>query len=141
MTEIQTRLIRNAAARGKYAALYHHLEAIKLREKEWKVSFSELEVILGFHLPDSARLHRPWWANQKSSNGHSHAWAWQAAGWATSAVELDRETLVFKRLHPPGTSVEHSRVDLDAEFPPHHAGHWPAGTTLSRAEIYTDSGR
>lgn len=141
MSEKLTRLIQNAVARGKYAALYRYLETIPAQKNEWGVSFAELETILGFSLPESARLHRPWWANQKSSNGHSHAWAWQAAGWATSSVELDKEKLVFRRVNPLVSIVAQGQIDLDAVFPPHRAGPWPEGITLSREEIYSDSGR
>jgi len=64
---------------------------------DWRVSFSEIETILEFTLPDSARLHRPWWANQTRGDGHSHSLAWQAAGWKTREVDLVAETLVFER--------------------------------------------
>ena len=53
--------------------------------------------MLGFRLPDSARLHRPWRANSRKGSGHSHALAWQAAGWRTARVDLEAETLVFRR--------------------------------------------
>ena len=62
---------RQMAAQSKYQRLYTHL--CSLAAKEWKVSFSEIESILGFDLPPSARLHRPWWANQGGGNGHSQA--------------------------------------------------------------------
>lgn len=59
MSEQRVQLVRSAAARGKYAALYHHLETMPLPKNEWSASFADLETILGFQLPDSARLHRP----------------------------------------------------------------------------------
>ena len=73
------RLVQDAASRGEYAPLYRHLAA--LGESDWRVSFAELEAILGFELPASARLYRPWWSNQKRGAGHSHALSWHAAGW------------------------------------------------------------
>ena len=88
-------LARNAAARGKYAPLYRHLSAKD--GADWRVSFAELEAILGFELPASARLHRPWWSNPKRGAGPSQALAWHAAGWRTRAVDLEEETLVFER--------------------------------------------
>ena len=51
------RLLREVAARGKYAPLYRRLSASC--GAEWRASFCEVEAILGFRLPDSARLHRP----------------------------------------------------------------------------------
>lgn len=128
MSEQRVQLIRSAAARGKYAALFHHLEAMPLPENRWDVSFADLETILGFPLPDSARLHRPWWANQKQGNGHSHALAWQAAGWETSSVNITGETLVFKRTIPLKVAAARGRIDpgvLQAQ--PGQDTSWPDG--------------
>ena len=86
-------LLRQAAQRGKYAPLYRHL--MDLRGKEWPTTFSQIEDVLGFKLPDSARIHRPWWANQGERGGHSHALAWEMAGWRTSRVDMAGETVVF----------------------------------------------
>lgn len=83
-----------SAPPGKYAPLYHHLSA--RRNEEWRASFGEIEAILGFRLPDSARRHRPWWAN----GGHGQAHAWLAAGWRTHSVDFGKETLVFERMAP-----------------------------------------
>lgn len=87
-------LMADAVRRGKYAPLFHHLERIK--SAEWSTTFAEIERILGFSLPDSARLYRPWWANAEKS-GHSQAMAWSVAGWKTADVDLEGERLVFKR--------------------------------------------
>ncbi len=85
------------AERGKYAPLFHHLR--ELRRREWKATFSEIEKVLGFKLPDSARIHRPWWANQGERGGHSHALAWEMAGWKTSQVDMAEESVVFVEAH------------------------------------------
>ena len=66
------------ANRGKYQRLYTHL--CSLTTEEWRTSFSEIEYIIEFDLPASARFHRPWWSNQTGGNGHSQALAWSAAG-------------------------------------------------------------
>jgi hypothetical protein len=84
------------AQRGKYAPLFDHLE--KLGRSEWAATFVEIEVILGFSLPDSARIHRPWWANQGERGGHSHALAWEMAGWKTTQVDMVNERLVFMKM-------------------------------------------
>ena len=134
--------------RGKYAPLYRRLCARAGRE--WRVSFADLEALLGFTLPESARLHRPWWSNQRNGGGHGHALAWQAAGWKTRAVDLERETLVFERAAGTGTSgdpgvararVQRRSIDLDDVFPPHDPGPWPDGLSLRREEVYDDRGR
>jgi hypothetical protein len=89
-------LLRQMAQRGKYAPLFDHLET--LRRSEWPATFVEIEAILGFSLPDSARIHRPWWANQGERGGHSHALAWEMAGWKTSQVDMVNEQLVFAKM-------------------------------------------
>ncbi len=143
MASAHDRLVRDAAARGKYSALYRHLTA--MAGSDWQVSFAELEAIIGFVLPDSARLYRPWWSNQKRGTGHSHALAWQAAGWKTRAVDLESETLVFERVGDPpkrGETVPSGRkFDLDQVWPAIPGGSWPPGFVVSREQIYDEYGR
>jgi hypothetical protein len=93
MSSQRRELLRRTAQRGKYAPLHQHL--VELKGTEWRTTFSEIEGILGFKLPDSARIHRPWWANQGERGGHSHALAWEMAGWKTSQVDMADERLVF----------------------------------------------
>lgn len=133
-------LLREVAARGKYAPLFLHLAA--LDGPRWRAAFRDVEAILGFSLPDSARIHRPWWSNQ-TSGGHSHALAWHAAGWRTSAVDLAAESLVFERVS--GAALRNDRaaqsLSLREIFPPHDFGAWPAGFAASREQIYGEDGR
>ena len=143
MAATRDRLVREAAARGKYAPLYRHLCA--LAGPDWRASFAEVEAVLGFRLPDSARLHRPWWANSAKGNGHSHALAWQAAGWKTGKVDLDAETLVFARddagaARPPAARGK-TAFDIDKVLPVIRGGSWPPGFTVSREQIYDGFGR
>ncbi len=145
MSTARDQLVRDAAARGKYAPLYHHLLAASPLEPEWRTTFGEIESILGFRLPHSARLHRPWWSNSRKGNGHSHSLSWQAAGWRTRAVDLEEETLVFSRSADaeaqPGKAGRKPAFDLDRDFPPWDPGPWPEGFTVSREQIYDDRGR
>ena len=84
---------------GKYQRLYKHLCA--LQAAEWRSSFGEIESVLGFELPPSARRHRQWWENQSSGKGHSHALAWIVAGWETADVDMAAETLLLRRRNRP----------------------------------------
>ena len=144
MTATRDRLVRDAAARGKYSALFRHLLSAH-PEPEWRTTFGEVEAILGFRLPDSARLHRPWWANSKHGSGHSHALAWQAAGWSTREVNIEAETLVFARGEgAPESAVSPARrrrFSIREILPPHDPGPWPEGFSVSREQIYDDMGR
>ena len=124
-----TRKHRQMAARGKYQRLYSHL--CSLPDREWKVSFADIEAVLGFELPDSARLYRPWWANQ-AGGGRSQAIAWMAAGWETAKVDIPGETLLFRRRR----TITKRRPSLDEVWPVHSAGGWPQGLSHDRAQIY-----
>ena len=140
MATDRDQLMQNAASRGKYAPLYRHL--IAMTGADWRVSFGTIEAILGFELPDSARLHRPWWSNQKRG-GHSHALAWQAAGWETREVDLEVEMLVFTK--PDSSSFGKPRrrrkFSIEDILPPHDPGPWPKGFSVSRDQIYDEKGR
>ena len=140
--------LRKAVQRGKYAPLYRYLRT--RRGTAWRVSFNELERLLGFTLPESARVHRPWWSNQRNGGGHGHTLAWQLAGWKTRTVDLELETLVFEPAGavgdpalPAGAASRSGArpADLDTVFPPHDPGPWPAGASLRREDLYGDRGQ
>ena len=133
------RLVRDAAARGKYAPLYRSLCA--RAAPKWRATFAEIEAILGFRLPDSARRHRSWWSNRRKGGGHGHALAWQEAGWRTRAVDLVGETLVFERLPDAPEPRRRRRFSIAEILPPHDPGPWPECFTASREQIYDDTGR
>ena len=133
-------LLRQVAARRKYAPLFRHLAALDTHR--WPATFREVEAILGFSLPNSARIHRPWWSNQ-ANGGHSHALAWHAAGWKTCAVDLVEESLVFERIEDTALAGDRATPALSMRelFPPHDFGNWPKGFAASREQIYGDQGR
>lgn len=124
---------REMAIRGKYQRLYTHLSA--LDAEEWRASFGEVEAIIGFELPPSARLYRPWWANQSTGNGHSQALAWTMAGWETADVEMDAERLRFKRKQRPESL---RKINLDELWPVHPTARWAEGVSMRREDIYGD---
>ena len=64
-----------------------------------RLSFKQIEDILGTTLPPSAYEHRAWWANSQT---HSHArHGWLKAGYETSMVDLDNREVSFVRQQPP----------------------------------------
>ena len=91
----RSRPTMQGTVRGKYAPLHNHLSA--RTDFRWRASFGEIEAILGFDLPASARRYPAWWANENSSGRHSHARAWREAGWKTADVAIEAEELVFRR--------------------------------------------
>ena len=81
--------------KGKYAPLYDHL--LTFKGDDWSTNFAAIEAILGFRLPDSAREYQAWWSNQAASGSHTHAQSWQRAGWKVRHLNLEAETLEFRR--------------------------------------------
>ncbi len=59
-----------------------------------RLSFAEIERILGVTLPASARQHRAWWANEQAGS-HVHARSWLDAGRRTANVDLNAATADF----------------------------------------------
>jgi hypothetical protein len=60
------------------------------------MTFSQVENVLGFKLPASAREYPAWWANEHKT--HVQARAWLTAGFETESVDLSSRNLVFKRV-------------------------------------------
>ena len=118
---------------GKYRKLRLYLEAHPRRE--WRTSFSNIESILGFDLPASARVYSVWWSNEKNEGRHSQAVAWSAAGWETAEVDMVAETLLFR---PKNQSRTLTASILDAEWPGRDMGPWPEGLSLRREDMYED---
>ncbi|HEV2817210.1 MAG TPA: hypothetical protein VGW40_08325 [Allosphingosinicella sp.] len=74
---------------SKYLKLTLYLA--ELDAGKWDASFEEVEDVLGFPLPGSARQYPAWWANQ----GRAQSMAWQSAGWHTTAVDVEQERVTF----------------------------------------------
>jgi hypothetical protein len=66
-----------------------------------RMTFAEVEDLVG-RLPDSARLHRAWWAN----GSNVEAQAWREAGWRVDSVNQAAEEVIFA-----GGSTGQSRRD------------------------------
>ena len=59
----------------------------------WSASFAELEEVLGFPLPKSAREQNAWWRGGEKPH-HS---AWTEPGWRVLDLDREAETVVFGR--------------------------------------------
>lgn len=60
------------------------------------MQFSDIEDVLGFQLPPSARNHRAWWSNNTSNGVMTNAWL--SAGYRSGKVDMEGERLVFRRV-------------------------------------------
>ncbi|MDB5540418.1 MAG: hypothetical protein JWQ89_2145 [Devosia sp.] len=68
---------------SKYDGLFRHLSR---STGTIEVTFEDVEEILGFPLPVSARRYAAWWSN--SGGTHVQAGAWMAAGYRTENVDV-----------------------------------------------------
>lgn len=75
---------------SKYINLTLHLGS--LDGESWNATFNDVEQVLGFPLPPSARQYAAWWANQDRAQGL----AWQSAGWNAFDVDLANEKVTFR---------------------------------------------
>ena len=83
---------------SKYEPLQRRLRGIDIDQV--RLSFDEIEAILGFRLPDSARALPQWWANAGGS--HVQARAWMSAGWRTCQVDVPGGAVSFERARQLG---------------------------------------
>jgi hypothetical protein len=77
----------------KYDALGQYLKS-HASQSEVRLTFAEIEGIIGSELPSSAYDHRPWWSNNPSNNVMTKVWL--AAGFKTEQVDVPGEKLVFR---------------------------------------------
>lgn len=78
---------------GKYNIL--GLKISSEPSTEVTYNFKNIEEILGFLLPRSARTYMAWWANDHS---HSHAnGGWLSYGWRVRSVDLVTEIVTFNK--------------------------------------------
>jgi hypothetical protein len=89
---------------GKYDPLRDYL-AGQNRDEEMEMTFGEVEELVG-RLPNSARVHRPWWAN----GSKVEAQAWRAAGWHVQEVNMRSEQVTFARGAAIGRWLQDERL-------------------------------
>ena len=81
---------------GKYSRLQEWLhEQREADETRIRINFEEIEEILQYSLPPSAREHRSWWANDFST--HVQAVAWLSSGWLVDDVDLEKGEVIFRQ--------------------------------------------
>jgi hypothetical protein len=78
---------------SKYDPLKHFLQARP--GGETPMTFAEIETVLGFHLPDSARKFPAWWSNNTGT--HVGVSAWRDAGFRTARVDIAAGRVTFVR--------------------------------------------
>lgn len=82
-------------SKGKYSPLAQYLVKQSAQTDELTLEFSNIEKIINSQLPESARKHGSWWAND--SVGHVQSKQWLNAGWKVVAVNIPQERVTFVR--------------------------------------------
>ena len=139
---------------SKYDTLTKHLGT---RKMPFGCTFDELERIVGFDLPSSAKIHRAWWTNSSSS---PQAKSWKAAGCMLADVDLDGRTLKFdvdtgKKTRGRRKKLQPSKPTVSDKTPPQarrkrrskyaplqnllHSTRMPAEITFDQIESALDS--
>lgn len=109
----------------KYDPLEEKLSASAL--DEICMSFSEMEEILGFELPPSARRYPAWWSN----GGHSQSESWMKAGYTVNSVDFINGEIRFVREGAP-------RKPIVEEEPTSTGTEWTEQISADRVSVETE---
>jgi hypothetical protein len=105
---------------GKYEPLTEFLQ--KQPNGEVRMSFAQIERVVGFKLPPVAQRHRAWWSNSPTNNVMTRAWL--DAGFRSEQVDMTARKLVFRR----EKQVEHSGAGPAPKPGRHPLIGWMKGT-------------
>lgn len=93
---------------AKYIPLYDFFK--ETTQKEVKLTFDQMEAILGLTLPNAAYLSRSWWKKTKAPALHYFAWA--DHGYTVSEVELGQYVIFNNSIHEHESSEEPEKQDI-----------------------------
>ena len=79
---------------GQYLLLYNYLE--NRYANTVVLTFAEIEDLLGFTLPDPARVQKEWWTGAEGAPAAAHSSSWTLAR-RTASPNLLAQTVVFER--------------------------------------------
>jgi len=80
---------------GQYLLLYNYLE--NRYANTVVLTFAQIEDLLGFMLPEQARLNQEWWTDaEKTAAGPNYSDSWVLAR-RTAMPNLVAQTVVFER--------------------------------------------
>jgi hypothetical protein len=105
---------------GKYEPLTEFLK--KQPGSEVRMSFAQIERVIGSKLPPVAQRHRAWWSNSATNNVMTQAWI--DAGFRSEQVDMESGRLVFRRDKTP----EGSPIASGAKQGRHPLFGWMKGT-------------
>jgi len=80
---------------GRYLLLYKYLE--NRYANNVVLTFAEIEDLLGFALPDQARLRQEWWTDKETAGADpNHSDSWTLAS-RTAKPNMGAKTVAFER--------------------------------------------
>lgn len=94
--EKQVRFEDYDSSNSRYSPLIDFLISQPGKIDSIKLTFENIESIIGGELPKSARSHRAWWAND--TVGHPQSISWLEAGWKTSYINMTEKHVTFSRI-------------------------------------------
>jgi hypothetical protein len=116
------------AISGKYQPLTEFLR--RQPEAVVRMSFDEIERVIGAKLPPSATHHRAWWSNNAQNNVMTKAW--RDAGFESEDVDMQRRRVAFRRVRSDASRNGALSADVTTEAR-HPLIGWLKGT-LTTAE-------
>ena len=120
-----------SAEGGEYRALHEYLKDGR-EGGVWRASFAEIEGVLGFALPPSARTFLAWWANDGETE---QSRAWIGAGWQVDEADVGSERAALRRWATLPKS--HNGLSDFLKRPPTIClDHWHKGMSLRREDMY-----
>src|ERR1700754_3730692 len=100
-------------AMGKYSRLGEFLQA--QRHKEIRMTFAEIERVIGDKLPPNSPQYPAWWSNNPSNNVMTKVWL--AAGFRTEQVDTNARKVVFRRIEQTPAETSPARAKKAGQHP------------------------
>lgn len=93
---------------AKYLPLYEYFK--ETNQKEVKLTFDQMEAILGQPLPNAAYLSHSWWKKTKAPA--LHFFAWSDNGYTVSEIDLGHYVVFRNSIHEHESSAAPERQDI-----------------------------
>ncbi len=109
------RRIVSPRPKAKYESLKGYLKFRASFTDSVRLSFAQIDGIIGDNLPLEAYRSQNWWVNSPSN---AHAKAWLEAGWETVEVNLKEGYVLFRKMKRPKGMVLQKKREPKKPFTP-----------------------
>ncbi len=107
---------------SKYEPLKSYLQS--RHPREIRMSFAEIEAVIGDKLPEKSKAHRAWWSNNPSNSVMTKAWL--AAGYRSALVDVAGEKVTFVPSNHQSGFGEKEQAPFDTAKPASRGGTRPS---------------